>query len=155
MSEFEIVIVRETARDKEKELETLTKFCAQFGSTPRKLASIYSSEQSRKYRIDAVMLDGNEIKAWVEVKNYSRSGFLGLNIVKYKEGTDLAKLTGIPFLMVISIAGRIGWIKLHDGLVFCIPPQYKMAGGTPKGKEPLHDDIEPMAMFSEDLIRWI
>jgi hypothetical protein len=147
--------MRETAANQEKELETLTVFCNRFGSTPRKLASIYSSNQSRKYRIDAVILNGSEIKAWAEVKNYSKSGFLGLNIVKYKEGTDLARLTGLPFLMVVSIAGKVGWLKLHDGLVFCAPPDYKLAGGTPRGQEPLHDDIEPMAMFSEDFVQWI
>ena len=140
--------MRQTQQDLQNEGEILAIAASKWGSVGVKLP------EGGKYRLDAVLLDGSDIKAWVEIKDYSKP-FIGLNIPKYLEGMLIAQMTGITFLFIIRLDGRVGYIKLHDGLVACEPPRYQYAGGTPKGREPLPDDVEPMAMFTKESFKWI
>jgi len=142
--------MRETAEDLSNEAEILDQFAAQFMCGWRKLGS------GGKYRIDAILHKNNAMKAWVEVKDYESGLFLGLNIPKYQEGMTLARDTEIPFLFVFRHEGRIGYIKVHEGGAWAdCKVDIKMGGGTPPGRDPLPDDIEPLAFFSQDEVIWL
>jgi len=141
--------MRETSNDLAMEKEILDAVCFKWHCGWRKLGN------GGKYRVDAVLQEGPEIRAWVEVKDYSSPKFIGMNIPKYMEGVALAKVTGCTFMLLIRVAGRIGYIRLHDGLDTLAPPKFIVTGGTPAGKTPLPDDIEPMAMFDQTVVRWM
>ena len=141
--------MRETEDDLRAEREILTDLAIRWRCNWRKLGN------GGKYRIDAVLEREREIMMWVEVKDYSHDRFVGMNIPKYMEGCQLAALTGHPFYQIIRVDGRLGIVRIHDGLTSMAPPKYMIAGGTPVGREPLPDDIEPMAMFDKSLIRWL
>lgn len=141
---------RETSDDLHAEAEILDHIAAQSNCEWRKLGN------GGKYRIDAVMHRGSEVKAWFEVKDYKRGLFLGLNVPKYIEGCNLATVTAIPFVFGFRHEGRIGIIKIHSGGPFeDLTPELRMAGGTPQGRKPNPDDVEPMYMFSHKDVRWM
>jgi len=132
--------MRERPSDLENEREILNLFCAKWGCQWVKLGN------GGKYRIDAALKQGDQLKAFVEVKDYS-GNFCGMNLPKYIEGCELAQWTGVPFLFVMRRGDVISHMKLHDGLTTMIPPAFRVTGGTPAGRAPLPDDIEPMAIF--------
>lgn len=141
---------RETQDDLNAEAEILDYIAKKSDCEWRKLGN------GGKYRIDAVMHSGGDVRAWFEVKDYKRSLFLGLNVPKYIEGCNLATATAIPFIFGFRYEGKVGIIKIHGGGPFeDVSPQLRMAGGTPKGRKPNPDDVEPMYMFSEDDVRWM
>ena len=142
--------MRETQDDLHAEAEILDYIAEQAGYRWKKLGN------GGKYRIDAVMFDGHQPKAWIEVKDYKRGLYLGLNVPKHNEGCELAQTTAIPFIFGFRHNGRIGVIKVHGGGAYSdLTPELRMAGGTPKGRAPLPDDYEPMYMFNETDVRWL
>lgn len=141
--------MRETAQDLINEADILDTFCEDFDLQWAKLGN------GGKYRIDAVLFRDTTIKAWVEVKDYKRRLFLGLNAAKYKEGCDLAILSKIPFLLIFRYESRVGYVVAHNGTEFDCSVELRMAGGTPKGREPLPDDFEPIFIFSKKQIKWL
>jgi hypothetical protein len=142
-------MMRETDADLAKEAEILDHLSSKWKCEWCKLGN------GGKYRIDAVLHRGPKIVAWVEVKAHGTS-FVGLNIPKYQEGMTLARDTEAPFVFAFSRDSKIGWIKVHGGGAWSdVTPNLRMAGGTPKGRKPLPDDIEPMMMFNETDISWM
>ena len=149
-------MLRETAADLQAEAEILDLYCSRYGFSWRKLGN------GGKYRIDAVITDGDVVCAWVEVKDYrNRKPYLGLNVPKFMEGVQLSQFTGLPFLLILRHTldqgdeqiVRLGALNLcengmqRDGLLV-------MAGGTPPGRQPLPDDIEPMYRFHLADVCW-
>jgi hypothetical protein len=141
--------MRETQQDLANEAEILDAFCKKFKMKWVKLGN------GGKYRIDAVLFKGEDPKAWAEVKDYKRTLFLGLNAPKYIEGCELANMSRLPFLMVFRHEKKIGYVVVHNGAWPECDFELKMAGGTPKGREPLPDDIEPIYLFSKSQIKWL
>ena len=68
---------RETQDDLDAEAEILDYIAKKSDCEWRKLGN------GGKYRIDAVMHNGGDVRAWFEVKDYKRGLFLGLNVPKY------------------------------------------------------------------------
>lgn len=145
-----VSVLRETKKDLELEAEVLDYFCSQRGIQWEKLGN------GSKYRIDAVLLQGKDVVGWAEVKNYDAGLFLGLNLPKYIEGCKLAEVTQKPFLFIIRHQGRIGYVKVHGGGAWSdLDVTLKYCGGTPKGRDPLPDDIEPMYLIDRSEVRWL
>jgi len=110
----------------------------------------------KKYRIDGCLysLDDGSVRAWVECKWYSGNAHCFLNPPKYNELIILGGLYKIPSYLVFREFDRWGYICLHDGdRVFC---DYKLrvSGGTPQGRIPNNDDIEPLVCLNKDKIIW-
>ena len=141
---------RETNQDLRNEAEILQYLADWSKSNWHKLGN------GGKYRIDSVLYRDGAPVAWVEVKDYKRNLFLGLNVPKYLEGCNLAQTTELPFLLVFRHEGKIGYIKVHGGGAWSdCEATLKMAGGTPAGREALKDDIEPCYMFNKKDVEWI
>lgn len=142
-------MLRETKQDLSNEADILDAFCKHFKLEWSKLGN------GGKYRIDAVLFKGQDPRAWAEVKDYKRSLFLGLNAPKFIEGCELANMSNIPFLLLFRHEGEIGYLVVHNGAWPEADHTLKMAGGTPKGREPLPDDIEPIYVFSKSQVKWL
>lgn len=141
---------RETGDDLVAEAEILDVIAQSGGFEWNKLGN------GSKYRIDAVLHRNNKPEAWIEIKDYKKRLFLGLNVPKFIEGCELAQTTAIPFIFGFRHDGRIGVIKVHGGGAYSdLTPELRMAGGTPKGRTPLPDDYEPMYLFNETDVRWL
>ncbi len=142
--------LRETSEDLKAEAEILNYIGEATGYDWQKLGN------GGKYRIDAVMHQDAEPKAWIEVKDYKKGLYLGLNVPKHMEGCKLAEVTAIPFIFGFRHEGRIGLIKVHGGGAYSdLNPTLRMAGGTPAGRAPNPDDYEPMYMFDKGDVRWL
>lgn len=149
-SEKKVSAKRETEDDLRKEAGLLDHFCKMRDIEWKKLGN------GAKYRIDAVLLKGKDVVGWAEVKNYDAGLFLGLNVQKYIEGCALAQETEKPFLFIFSHNRRVGYLKVHGGGAYSdLEKRLKYCGGTPKGRMPLPDDIEPMFLFDEKDVRWL
>ena len=142
--------MRETDGDLKKEVRILKRTAHHFGME----WFSFPSNQG-KYRIDGYLYEGNMIRYWVECKWLSGEGFKSLNVPKYVEGCGLARETSCPFLYVFRAPGKLGYITVHSGVWSDAGAQFLLAGGTPPGRDPNWDDIEPMAMFNNAPITWI
>ena len=140
--------MRETAADLEREAAVLDHFAAQWNCEWRKLGN------GGKYRIDAVLYRKKEIKAFVEVKCHAKA-FIGLNLPKYQEMISIGQTTFLPVYFLIKRGDAFGYINVWDYTWEGAKPVLRMAGGTPPGRQPLPDDIEPMMMFSDDDVIWL
>lgn len=140
---------RETQEDLDNEAEILNHACDYFKCRWSKLGL------GGKYRIDAVLHREKSPVAWAEVKDYKRSLFLGLNVPKYMEGCRIAKVSGLPFLMIVRHERLVSYLILHNGSIETQEKRLLMAGGTPKGREALPDDVEPMFMFDQKNLKQI
>ena len=141
-------MMRETQEDLAQEAAILDAFCSEWRCTWRKLGN------GGKYRIDAVLERNGEVVAWAEVKSHGGS-FAGLNVPKYMEMYHLGQLTGVPAFFLLSRGGRLGYITVWDQVWVGAEPTLKVTGGTPAGRKPLPDDIEPMMMFKDSDIKWV
>jgi len=141
--------MRETQSDLKNEADILGRFCQSMKCEWAKLGN------GGKYRIDSVLFRGNIPVAWVEVKDYKAGLFLGLNVPKYIEGCELSNYTQIPFFLLFRHEGEIGYLKIHNGAWPHAEARLLMAGGTPKGRQPLPDDVEPMFLFDDSQVEWL
>ena len=108
-----------------------------------------------KYRIDACFHQAEQMFAWVEVKAHGGS-FCGMNVPKYIEGCNLSSWTEKPFYFIFSREDKIGVINVWEHGMPTISPVLQVTGGTPPGRDPLPDDIEPMMMFNDNHVKaWI
>ena len=143
-------MLRETPEDLKNEAEILDALCQKFSCQWRKLGN------GGKYRIDAVLYRKTGVGGFAEVKDYKNKLHLLMNIPKYVEGTRLAEVTEKPFIFVFRHQGKVGYIKVHGGGAWSdIKPELVMAGGTPPGREPNPDDIEPLFKFKPEDVIWI
>lgn len=142
--------LRETPEDLKREGEILDALCRKFNCQWKKLGN------GGKYRIDAVLYRNRDIAAFVEVKDYKTGLHLYMNVQKYIEGVRIAEATQKPFLLVIRHQGKVGYIKVHGGGAWAdVQPNVIMGGGTPPGRQPNPDDIEPLMQFDSIDINWI
>jgi hypothetical protein len=140
--------LRETPADLKREAAVLDAFAEKWKCSWRKLGN------GGKYRIDAVMYRGKDVMAFVEVKCHATS-FVGLNVPKYMEMINLGQTTAIPCYFLIKRGDQYGYVSVWDHVWKGSSPKLRMAGGTPPGREPLPDDVEPMMMFSDSDITWV
>jgi hypothetical protein len=142
-------MLRETEQDLINEAMVLDHFANKYGAKWTKLGN------GAKYRIDAAYQRDGKVVAWAEVKVYkTKSPFLGVNVPKMIEGCQLALFTGKPFFLLFHHNQRFGMVKISDGEQVLSSPKLRIAGGTPPGRKPLGDDIEPMFKYSELDIKW-
>ena len=121
-----------------------------------------ASKAHAKYRIDGWFHQNKNLIGWFECKWYSQGhkAFAMLNVPKFKELVDLAELTGKPSYFLMrekqgpDVPGRMGYILIHDGKKIQCQYECKIAGGTPPGRKPLPDDVEPLIIFSYSEIVW-
>lgn len=143
-------VLRETPEDLKREADILDEVCQKFKCSWKKLGN------GGKYRIDAVMFRGKDVKAFAEVKHYVSRLHLLMNVPKYNEGFRLAEITGKPFLFIVKHEDRVGYIKVHSGGPFAdVQAEVIMGGGTPPGREPNPDDIEPLMKFNSSDVIWV
>lgn len=148
--------MRETVEDRAREARLL-------GAMAKHLCCSFTQCQNlTKYRIDGWFYlprsEGDlrgEILGWAECKWYGdgKSAFCALNVPKYDELIRLSSLTGKPSYFIFREQGRWGYIVVQDGDLKT-PFKLVQTGGTPKGREPNPDDIEPLIMFDKDYIYW-
>lgn len=143
-------VMRETPEDLEREASILDELCHNFKCGWKKLGN------GGKYRIDAVIFRGENIAAFAEVKHYPKRLHLLMNVAKYIEGVRIAEVTGKPFLFIVRHEDRVGYIKVHSGGPYSdIQADIIMGGGTPPGREPNPDDVEPLMRFNPVDVIWI
>jgi hypothetical protein len=140
--------MRETTEDLANEAEICEFFASKWKCEWRKLGN------GGKYRIDAVLHRGKDIKVFVEAKAHKTS-FMGLNLPKYMEMCELGIETGLPVYFLIRRNDEYGFIPVWDKTWKGVTPTLEMTGGTPPGREPLPDDVEPMMMFTDEDVTWI
>lgn len=142
--------LRETPQDLKREAEILDALCHKFKCDWKKLGN------GGKYRIDAVLHRGAVVDAFAEVKDYKTALHLYMNVPKYLEGMRIAEATQKPFLFIVRYQGKIGYIKAHGGGAWSdVQANVIMGGGTPPGRKPNPDDVEPLMQFNPMDIKWI
>lgn len=144
-------MLRETKQDKRNELKLIKAFA--------NLTSLnYQQNMTHtKYRIDGWLYDNNKsVKAWLECKWYgdNKKAYLAMNPPKFKELVLLSMITGVKSYFIIREHGRWGYIKIHSGNEITAKYSTVIAGGTPKGRKPNPDDIEPLIKFDYSQVRW-
>lgn len=112
------------------------------------------SSHSKKYRIDGFCYKNNSIYSWVECKWYSKKAHCYLNIPKFKELIQLSDITLLPSYFLFREYDKWGYILLHDGKNIVCNYTVKLAGGTPEGRAPNEDDIEPLIVLDKKNIVW-
>jgi|TARA_R110000803_G_scaffold195240_1_gene258430 hypothetical protein len=136
------------------------------GTLAKAMASLLfctASKAHAKYRIDGWFHQGNELKGFFECKWYTdnKKAFAMLNIPKFKELIDLSEITKKSSFLLVreklkkDVGGRWGYIELHNGKEVCCKYECKIAGGTPPGRKPLPDDVEPLIVFDYKEINWV
>jgi len=122
------------------------------------LSSSYNqfSSSSKKYRIDGYCYNpvDTNIICWVECKWYNKKAHCFLNVPKFKELITLSETTLLPSYLLFREYKRWGYIPLHNGRNIVCDYKVKLAGGTPEGRVPNDDDIEPLISLSRDNIVW-
>jgi hypothetical protein len=157
--------LRETVEDKKKEEVILRALVWHFNKQNVNQNESHSYQQVMthgKYKIDGWVYNQNaEITHWVECKALSKEGFYGVNFPKYIEGVNLARESGLPFLYAFCVKSqkgnkKIGYFTVHNGIWEDCKQNLNRCGGTPPGRSPNWDDIEPMMMFIDATeINWI
>jgi len=141
--------MRETPEDRKKEHKILAVMAKEFECTYQKVETL------GKYKIDAWLHTGSNVKAWVECKWLGKEGFYGVHVPKYIEGCRLSITAGIPFIYAFRVPGKVGYIVVHNGTEEAFSPKFTRCGGTEEGREKKWDDIEPMMMFPARHIKWV
>jgi hypothetical protein len=101
-------------------------------------------KQPISYRIDFAGVRNNEIRCWVEVKSRdcesTRYPTLMLSVNKWVSGLNLARITGLPFVLAVGFADCIKYLRCNPNEI----PQvaYKWGGRTRKPRDSA--DIEPV-----------
>jgi hypothetical protein len=146
---------RETEADRSKELKLLRVMADHLQCNYKQNPNTY------KYAIDGWFYSKTDnpqkglMMGWAECKWYSAKAHCFLNVAKYSELMGLSRCSVLPSYFVVREPGRWGYLELHDGFnqlgeVICVHE-----GGTPKGREPNEDDIEPLIKLNSDLIKWM
>jgi hypothetical protein len=144
-------MMRETPQDKQRELKLIRAFA--------KLLNLnYQQNMTHtKYRIDGWLYDNKKnVKAWLECKWYGdgKKAYLAMNPPKFNELIQLSIITNIKSYFIVREQGRWGYIQLHSGKETTAKYQIIIAGGTPNGRKPNPDDIEPLVKFDYHQVQW-
>lgn len=68
------------------------------------------------YRLDyALTSSDDEVMAWLEIKCRSRKEDIKLSLHKVMAGLELARVTGLPFLLAVAFGDEIYWQKIQPG----------------------------------------
>jgi len=138
-------MLRETKQDRINQERLFKVFAEKKGWKYRMFPST-----AKKYRIDGYFYDDkNNVKCWVECKWYSGKAYLMLNVPKYNELKSLTASTFYPSILLFREGDKWGWIVVGSS-----KPKIKVMGGTPKGRTPNEDDIEPLVVFNRSDIVW-
>jgi len=142
---------RETKIDLKKQTRLLEVFSNHLNVEFNQFSSF-----SKKYRIDGYFYDKKtkNITAWVECKWYNNKAHCFLNVPKFEELISLSRVTNLPSYLLFREYEKWGYILLHDGKKVVCSYNTKLLGGTPKGRVPNDDDIEPLITLSRDNIIW-
>jgi hypothetical protein len=101
-------------------------------------------KQPISYRIDFAGVRDNEIRFWAEVKcrecESTRYSTLMLSVNKWVTGLNLARLTGLPFILVIGYSDCIKYLLCNPNEILQVT--YKWGGRTRKTRDSA--DIEPV-----------
>ena len=136
---------RETEEDKRKQRRLFEVFAKHKGMNFKEF-----SPKSGKYRIDGFLYNhNNTITAWVECKWYNGKAHLYLNVAKYNELISLSNISDAPSYLLFREGNRWGFVKIGD-----CGGKIKLAGGTPKGRKPNKDDVEPLVCLDREDIIW-
>ena len=142
---------RETKEDLNKQRRLLEVFSKLCGFDFNQFSSF-----SKKYRIDGYLYDKRtkDIVSWVECKWYSGKAHCFLNVPKFKELVSLSQLTELPSYLLFRENKKWGYILIHDGKQIACNYSVKLLGGTPEGRVPNEDDIEPLVVLNKKNIMW-
>ena len=140
---------RETKQDLIKQKRLFEVFSKHMGLKFNQFSSF-----SGKYRIDGYCYYGENISCWVECKWYNNKAHCFLNIPKFKELILFSKLTLLPSYLLFREYRKWGYILLHDGKSIVCDYKIKLMGGTPEGRKPNDDDIEPLIILNRANIVW-
>ena len=152
LTEGEAMIVRrETQTDRTKEHKLLEAMAGHLE------CNFKQNPNTHKYSIDGWFYSKTENPAkglmlgWAECKWYTGKAHCFLNVAKYSELMNLSLHSGLPSYFIVREPGRWGYINLTYELgTMCVHE-----GGTPAGREPNEDDIEPLIKLDSDSIRWM
>lgn len=93
------------------------------------------------YEVDFALTRCDNIKAWAEVKCRSRTyDVMYVSLHKWKAGKELSRVTGLPFLLVYGVNGKVYWTKADE-----LQPTFCMGGRADRND---WQDREPMAAFA-------
>ena len=149
-----MIIKRETPDDRKREERLLQVMAKHLG------LSYKQNPNTNKYRIDGWFYhdqgSGKGLLAgWAECKWYTGKPHLFLNVPKYMELINLAESSGVPSYFIFRKEGAWGYAVLHDGYKRSAQVMGVIDGGTPFGREPNEDDIEPLMVVISDSVRWM
>ena len=142
---------RETKEDLKKQrrlLEVFSNLCeVDFNQFP---------SFSKKYRIDGYLYDKRtkDIISGVECKWYNGKAHCFLNVPKFQELVSLSSISGLPSYLLFREYDKWGYILIHDGKQIVCNYSVKLLGGTPNGRVPNEDDIEPLIALNKKDIVW-
>jgi hypothetical protein len=145
---------RETPDDRKREERLLQVMADHLG------LSYKQNPNTNKYKIDGWFLHDQGygkglLAGWAECKWYTGKPHLFLNVPKYMELIDLARVSGVPSYFIVRKESSWGYAVLHDGYSLSAKVFPVVDGGTPPGREPNEDDIEPLIMIFEEHVRWM
>ncbi len=140
---------RETKQDLVKQTRLFEVFSKHIKSSFNQFSSF-----SSKYRIDGYCYNDKEIVCWVECKWYNNNAHCLLNVPKFNELIQLSETTMLPSYLVFREHNKWGFILLHDGNNIICSYTTKLMGGTPKGRTPNIDDVEPLICLDKSNIEW-
>jgi hypothetical protein len=144
---------RETEKDRQAQKAIMEFFAEKWGCNVTETPPINQSG-GQKYRIDGwlTLKDDDKRFCFVECKGYTKAGFYGLNVPKYRDGVELAEAANVPFIYAFSEPGRYGYVVVVDSDKKKAPCISRVTGRTPRHRPKNFDDTEPMIMFSEECI---
>ena len=149
-----MIIKRETPDDRKREERLLQVMAEHLGF------SYKQNPNTNKYKIDGWFYHDQGggkglLAGWAECKWYTGKPHLFLNVPKYMELIDLARVSGVPSYFIVRKKSSWGYAVLHDGHSISAKVFPVVDGGTPPGREPNEDDIEPLIMVVEESVRWM
>lgn len=126
--------IYETAETLKAEEGTISRIASVWGVTFRKLPV--------QYRVDWALERDGRIVCWVESKKRknlrTRYPSLMLSLSKVMHGLDLAKATGLPFVVVVEWVDALAYLRVER-----IPP-LRFGGRADRGD---WQDVEPVVDF--------
>ena len=142
---------RETKQDLKKQQRLFEVFSKRMNLSYNQFSSF-----SKKYRIDGYCYDDKDkkIACWIECKWYNKKAHCFLNVPKFKELVKLSETTLLPSYLLFREHEKWGYILLHSGKNITCKYTVKLMGGTPKGRTPNDDDIEPLIILNKEDIVW-
>jgi hypothetical protein len=149
--------LRETAQDRTREKKLLRIMSEHLG------CSFWQNPNLVKYRLDGWFYNESyngsckgDMIGWAECKWYgdNKTAFCALNVPKYMELINISSLTKLPSYFIFREQGRWGYLILHNGVQTIAEFTVVQTGGTPKGRPPNPDDIEPLIKFDKSYVQW-